>query len=308
MCPHPLSSPIVRTHPAGPEDNRSAFRQVKRTRTAGKLPVMKTPDNSIRAVARALELLRLLNARHGAGLREIQAASGLPKPTVFRILRTLQQEGYLEPDGIPGVYHITPKVLELSRGYTEKSLVVRIAAPIALATTRQIKWPLAIGTLDRDAIVVRYSSMPYSPLGVLHTTLGHRHRLLDSAMGHAYLIACSAAERHNLILNSTRSPRRIASTLRAVVTGADRGYGLRLPKKKGDSATLAVAIRCNSEVLAILSLTTFGKAMDPPFIAKTLPVLTATAARIEAAYVAAFGHGPQPDRRTVVLRARTQSP
>ena len=39
--------------------------------------------------------------------------------------------------------------------------------------------------------------------------------------------------------------------------------------------------------MAVLSLTTFGNVMKASFIAKMLPVLRATAAKIEAAYVAA---------------------
>jgi hypothetical protein len=61
-----------------------------------------------------------------------------------------------------------------------------------------------------------------------------------------------------------------------------------LAQRKGDSATLAIAIRYGEDVLAVLSLTTFGNVMKSSFIAKMLPVLRSTAARIEAAYVAAI--------------------
>ena len=238
-------------------------------------------------------MLRLVNEQQGLTLKDIRALSNLPKPTVYRILQTLKREGYVEPDGIRGVYHVTRKALELSAGYTERTFIVKVAAPIALATTRKtIKWPLAIGTLDRGTIIVRYSSMPYSPLGVATTTLGHRHDLLESAMGQAYLIACDPTERESLaLLLKSNAPRRAAeiqSKLDAVIANSQRGYGLRLARKKGDSATLAVAIRHGQDVLAVLSLTTFGKVMNASFITRMLPVLRSTVARIEADYVAAI--------------------
>ncbi|MFO1468428.1 MAG: hypothetical protein U1F35_18620 [Steroidobacteraceae bacterium] len=65
--------------------------------------------------------------------------------------------------------------------------------------TRRIRWPLALGTLDEDAIVVRYSTMPASPLAVQSTTLGHRPGLIESAMGLAYLAHCPANERAILL-------------------------------------------------------------------------------------------------------------
>ena len=257
---------------------------------AGKLPGMELP---IRSVARALHLLRLINATQGLSLQELHVLSGLPKPTVFRILKTLRLEGYIEPYGTGGAFNITPKALELSSGYTEKALIVKIAAPIALATTRKIiKWPLAVGTLERGAIVVRYSSMPYSPLGVSNSTVGHRHDLLDSAMGKAYLAACDKAERQNLALllvsQSPNTAAEVRAKLDALQADAPLGYGLRLASGKGDSATLAVALRYGTDVLAVLSLTTFGRVMTPPFITRTLPILRSTAARIEAGYIAAI--------------------
>ncbi|HEX7759364.1 MAG TPA: helix-turn-helix domain-containing protein [Caulobacteraceae bacterium] len=245
---------------------------------------------SIRSVARALRLLRLINERQGVGLHDLHLLSGLPKPTVFRILLTLQQEGYLDPDGMPGVYHLTPKVCELSAGYVETSLIVKVAAPIALATTKRIKWPLGIGVLDGDAMMVRYSTMPSSPLAMQTTTLGHRHGLLESAMGRAYLGACSAEERQGLVAmlrrRSAGGPVDVEAELAALEAGAARGYGLRLPRKKGDSATLAVAIMHAGQVLAVLSLTTFGNLMDAAFIDRFLPTLRSTAQDIEAAFAA----------------------
>jgi IclR family mhp operon transcriptional activator len=247
----------------------------------------------IRSVARALHLLRLINATQGLSLQDLHVLSGLPKPTVFRILKTLRLEGYIEPYGTGGAFNITPKALELSCGYTEKALIVKIAAPIALATTRKIiKWPLAVGTLERGAIVVRYSSMPYSPLGVSNSTVGHRHDLLDSAMGKAYLAACDAAERQNLALllvsHSPHTAADVRAKLDALQADAHLGYGLRLARGKGESATLAVALRHGTDVLAVLSLTTFGRVMTPSFITRTLPILRATAARIEAGYITAI--------------------
>jgi IclR family mhp operon transcriptional activator len=241
-------------------------------------------------------VLRLVNEQQGLTLHDIHVISGLPKPTVFRILQTLKREGYVEPDGIRGVFRVSRKALELSSGYTERTLIVKIAAPIALATTRKlIKWPLAIGTLDRGAIVVRYSSMPYSPLGVANSTLGHRHDLLESAMGRAYLIACGPVERRNLVLllknNAPQLAAKLQLRLDAVLASSHRGYGLRLPQSKGESATLATAIRYGEDVLAVLSLTTFGNVMTASFITKMLPVLRATAAKIEADYVAAIEFG-----------------
>ena len=155
--------------------------------------------DSIRAIARAMLLLRTLNMRLESSLHSLHLQTGLPKPTIFRILRTLMLEGYVHSVGDGGHYRLTSKVEELAAGYTEKSAVVDVGSPVVLSLTREIQWPLAIGTLDGDAIVVRYSTMPYSPVAVHATTLGQRLGLLDTAMGRGYLAFCPSNERTKLL-------------------------------------------------------------------------------------------------------------
>ena len=164
------------------------------------MPVDAEQDEQlIRSVSRALSLLRVMNTRQSWSLQELHRALGLPKSTLFRLLHTLQVEGYVRAEGGAGSYRLSSKVHELGGGYTQKSLLVDVGAPIALRMTKQIKWPLAIGTLDGDALVVRYSTMPYSPVAVHATTLGQRLGLLETAMGRVYLAYCEPTERDILL-------------------------------------------------------------------------------------------------------------
>jgi IclR family mhp operon transcriptional activator len=150
--------------------------------------------------------------------------------------------------------------------------------------TKAIKWPLAIGTLDGDTMVVRYSTMPRSPLAQKSTTLGQRRSLLESAMGRAYLGACSQATRESLA--SVPCGRSAADAEAVVRQAMEQGYGLRMPTYSGESATLAVPIRGEDDPLAVVSLTTFGNTMNADFIARFLPSLKTTAEDIRLAYLA----------------------
>jgi IclR family mhp operon transcriptional activator len=247
---------------------------------------------AIRSISRAFAVLRAMNRHQGSELRELRALTGLPSPTVYRILATLRREGYVRAEG-GGRYHLTPRVRELGAGYTEKLLIVDVGAPIALRMTRRIRWPLAIGTLDGDAICVRYSTMPYSPLAVQATTVGHRLGLLESAMGLAYLSFCAAEERAILVdlLRSAPEPgpptdlARLDDLLKLT---RRRGYGLRLPHARGHSATVAVPVYCGGQVGASLSMTTFGRAMTQATLARHVPILKATADEMARAFSAAL--------------------
>ena len=246
-------------------------------------------DDAIRSVCRALLLLRTLNSVQKASLHELHLRTGLPKSTLSRLLQTLQREGYAQAEGDAGTYRLTAKVKELATGYTEKSLVVDVGSPLALRVTRAIRWPLAIGTLDGDAVVVRYSTMPYSPLAVHATTLGQRLGLLDTAMGRVYLGHCPETERKALLdLLRAASPEgriedeaHLFDELRLI---RHQGYAVRMPNARRSSATVAVPVMHRGDVVATLCLTTFGKSLTPRMITQHLPILRSTASEIARAY------------------------
>ena len=243
----------------------------------------------IRAISRAMQLLRALNTAQKSSLHDLHLQTGLPKSTIFRILRTLQMEGYVRTEGDAGSYRLTAKAQELGAGYTEKSLVVDVGSSLALRVTREIRWPLAIGTLDGDAIVVRYSTMPYSPLAVHATTLGQRLGLLDTAMGRVYLGFCGDAERtaliHLLRAGSLDGQIEDESHLDAELQLIrHQGYAVRLPNARRSSATVAVPIKLHGCVIATLCLTTFGRSLTREVIAQYVPRLQLTAEEIVTAY------------------------
>ncbi len=255
------------------------------------------PADTIRAVVRALRLLRLMNERPVWTLHELHLASALPKATLSRLLATLRQEGYVAAEATPGLYRLAGKVRELDGGYTEGSRLVEAGRPILLRVTRQIKWPLALATLDVDAMVVRFSSMPYSPLAVHTTTLGHRLGLVDSALGRAFLAFCSDTERQalldNLYLQDADGPdlrawpRDWVEHDLAQVRSA--GCAVRQPNAERGSATLAVPVCVGGEAVAALSMTTFGRSLTAAVVAQHRPILVETAEAIAASFSADVG-------------------
>ena len=245
----------------------------------------------IRSIARAFRLLHAMNEKQPCSLADLHLATGLPKPTVFRILATLQHEGYVRNEGGLGQYRVTELTRRLGAAYSEKSRLVDLGAPLILKVTKKIKWPLAIGILDSDSIVVRYSTMPYSPLAVQATTLGHRLGLLESAMGLAYLAFCDEGER-KILLDMLRGSApdgaldADAQIQAVLATTRQRGYGLRLRKASGASATVAVPIALEQHVAGVLSMTTFGRSMTAQTLATFVPVLKSTAQQISLALAA----------------------
>ena len=244
-------------------------------------------ERPIQSVTRALDILCALNRRSYATLQSLHEDTKFPKATIHRILATLRREGYVARDPDKGIYRLVAKVQLLSAGFNERSLITEVGAGILRSATRQIRWPLAIGTLDGTEIVVRYSTMPFSPCAVKATTVNNRHKLLESAMGMVYLANCDAEERDillGLIAQMDEQPERHTSDPCSVgdllSATRDRGYGLRRGGIHDESATIAVHVPAAGHVAGVISLTMFRRSLTERAIERYLPVLQDVACHI----------------------------
>lgn len=74
----------------------------------------------IQSLVRAAAVLRLLaGGVRRLGLSEIASALGLAKGTAHGILRTLQQEGFVEQDPVSGKYQLGAELLRLGNSYLD---------------------------------------------------------------------------------------------------------------------------------------------------------------------------------------------
>lgn len=86
--------------------------------------------NHIDLVVKTLNVLESLAvSEHGKALKEIASEVGLVKSSVFRILYTLKQAGYVEQPETNGVYRLTLKTAGLSRRNSERLGFASVARP-----------------------------------------------------------------------------------------------------------------------------------------------------------------------------------
>ncbi len=241
-----------------------------------------------------MHLLHELNRQRVSSVRHLHQVTGLPKPTIVRLLDTLISLGYVVNDRRQGGYQVTSLVRSLSAGFHGDPLVVEAARPWAIAFTRKFHWPVAIAVLDRDAVAVRFSTIPDSPLSPFHATINMRLQLMSRALGRAYIAFCPPAERTLLLdmLGLSDDPeaaaardRDAALTLLAMVrrTGfAERSAAVE-PKS---SSTIAVPVMLGRKVLATAGMTYFTSAMaKTDALARYVPPLKEMAKNIQTSVV-----------------------
>ncbi len=103
---------------------------------------------TVRSIERMLAVLQALNRQPVSSVGYLRDVTGLPKPTLVRILRTLVRAGYLTNDPRQAGYQLTSLVTSLSCGYHGDPLVVESGRLWAINLTRQLKWPVSTAVFD----------------------------------------------------------------------------------------------------------------------------------------------------------------
>ena len=188
----------------------------------------------IRSFARGLALLAALN-RHGSATALMLAReTGVPRATVYRLLQTLLEEGYVGRGETDDRFHLRLKVRGLSEGFEDEQWVSAIAGPALSELTERISWPCDISTLEDLKMVIRDTTHRRAPLSIDRNMVGRKMPILGSAAGMAYIAFAPAAERDALLdlLAQSDDPqdapaRNRAQVQRMIAATRRRGYGLR---------------------------------------------------------------------------------
>jgi len=245
----------------------------------------------VESVRRAFVLLEELNRQRINSVQHLHEVTALPKSTIVRMLETLRLLGYVANDPRQGGYQVTSGVRGLSSGFHGDPLVVEAARSWAIEFTRLHKLPIGIAVFDRDAMVVRFSTTPDSPMSPFHATINMRLPLLTRALGRAYIAFCPAAERNYILRVLARSAHpedraaRYPDEVREIIARVRRnGFAERSPDVPPKSAnSFGVPIRLGGKVLATLAVSYFASAMPKTkAIASYVPPLLNLAKNIEA--------------------------
>ncbi|HAJ84068.1 MAG TPA: transcriptional regulator [Rhodobacteraceae bacterium] len=227
-----------------------------------------SPDN-VRALSRGLNILRFLNRAGAARVAEIAFALGLPRPTVYRLLNTLEDEGYVLYSGTDSRVRLSPLAAALGDSSSTRSRLCQIAAPILTKFTDAHAWPVDLSTYEDAHMVIQESTHSRSPLSVDPGMVGYSLPMLRSSSGRAYLSVCQERERE-IIIDLLRA-ENIAEDLpflqkswldQNLTTYFKQGFATRGPRSfRPKTSSLAVPIIVDERVIGCLSIIWVTKAM-----------------------------------------------
>lgn len=235
---------------------------------------------SIRALARGLQVLRLLNEQGAQTLAALHAETAIPKATLLRILKTLREEGAVWQRIIDGAY-LPTQITDATRPFGREALLVEVASPVLEQLSDKVKWPSVLAVPRPTHLEVVEANAPRAEFNHIGLgPVGFRINFLRSATGRAFLAYC-AADQRAAILNRLREGGRKGDTLalsdaevdKALSETRDLGYGLRHPDFGGGfdegrnevddgRDSLGVAIRFEDTVLGAINVTWSKRALN----------------------------------------------
>ncbi len=171
---------------------------------------MRDDLGGVRVLHKTLDILESLREGGGSRLADLSRDVELPKPTVHRILATLEVRGYLDrtPDG---AYRMSKKFSGIRRDIPIEQLVLRAAEPAIESLVAACKETVNLGILDAGEVVVIHTLE--SPQAVrMSSKVGNRRHLHSTAIGKVLL--AGLPDRDVLRLIKLKGlPRLTATTL-----------------------------------------------------------------------------------------------
>ena len=254
-------------------------------------PVSKPRSHNVQSLERGLAILETLNIYNGANLNRVAKLTGLTRGTVYRMLETLRDLGYLRKDPRVGQYWLEHKVRALSDGFADEAWVWEIAKPRMEELSRKIVWPVSIATPSGTTMLIRATTDYESPLTMQHVQVGWRMPMVGSAAGRVYLAFSSAEQREimiDLVARSTTDSRDAmvhdAKALQQLMSET-RKRGYAAVESSLRVTAFAVPLLTAKQVIGALVLRYFTSAMKPSeVVTKFLPALTAAARDISTAF------------------------
>lgn len=214
----------------------------------------------IEALARGLDVLRSFRPGTPAmTLSELAGHTGLARPTVRRILITLEELGYVR--AAARGYALTPRVLELGMAYVNALNMWEVARPHMERLVSQTSESTSMAQLDGgDIVYVARVAVP--KIVTLAVTIGTRFPAPATSMGKVLLAALPPTALATALAEPSRSgisprwqpsPAELAATLREVRA---KGWALADQLLAPGIRSIATGVRDgDGQVIAAINVT-----------------------------------------------------
>lgn len=182
-------------------------------------------NDSVRAVDRALDILLAFTATdHDMSATELLKRVHLSRPTLYRLLYTLEQRGFVASVGDPQKFRLGPSVAQLAHAWTASLDISAIAQPMMRRLWEQTGETVAL-FVPRGAYRICVAELPSNQPLSFKRGVGYQERIVLGASGRAILAHSenSVDEISDYAANNAVEPASYARELEMI---RKRGYAV----------------------------------------------------------------------------------
>ncbi|MDP6978677.1 MAG: IclR family transcriptional regulator [Myxococcota bacterium] len=237
-------------------------------------------DYSIQTVSNALRVLEVFSDEDEIGVSDLSRRLGLHKNNVFRLLATLEENGYIEQSAKSERYRLGTGCLELGRAYSRSNPLLRTARPFLEALCEELGETVHIGTL-RGFEVIHLDSEQPEQLVMTSSRVGQRLPAHNTALGKVMLGALDAAGRQQYVaevLAASGAERRTENSISDPHKFLEHVSHVALHGSAVDMEECEVGLRCvaapvhdgNGRAIAALSVSAPSFRFDKDYMLDTV--------------------------------------
>lgn len=176
---------------------------------------------------------------------DIGERTGLPKPTISRLLKTLTSHGYLVYDPRQRAYELGLPLLSLSWTYTLGNALHERMAPLIERLAHETRTIIGFGTAHDTDIVYLAACNGDAERAGRRVGAGMRAPMLSTSVGRAYLAALSPKERAAVLATLRASPQwrpALRGELSAAFARYRRDGMCLVPRSEGRQVAVGISL------------------------------------------------------------------
>jgi DNA-binding IclR family transcriptional regulator len=202
----------------------------------------------VKSVSRALDIITLVSMKKGGlGVTEIAKQIDINKSSVYRILSTLVQYGYIEQDGETGKYKLGYKFLEISSKLLESIDLRAEARPFLQELENETNEVIHLVVYDQGEVVY-IEKLEGNETLRMHSKVGKRAPMHCTSVGKAILahlpssVVHDILERKGLPVHTDKTITEKDEFLKELSQVRQKGFALDLEENEYGITCIAVPI------------------------------------------------------------------
>jgi len=251
------------------------------------------PYPPVRALDRGLKLIEQLSESGWSTPQSLSRTTGIDRSTVYRMLSTLVNAGYVARRGDDGQFVLSGKLREIASGVRQDDQLIGIISPLLVTLVNKVFWPSDFGILSGGRLRIVASSHHLTSMTIFRGLVGKERSVVSSALGRAILTAMSEPERE-LALTALGTPFDRAEVDRAVTATREAGYASAIGTTVAKISAIALPVNVGDRVVGAINLVFFRSALSPTQAAtKHLEQLRATVKAAELELARLYHHSAE---------------